>query len=187
MKTEAELIDRILQQGEWRNFAILVDKYEAKVFNYVNYLMNSREDAEEMVQDTFVKAYRSLSQFRGEASFSTWLIRIAHRNCLTHFRKKVPKKVTLDNVVDSTSANLSTSPSQNLNLEDRRNILNRALQQLKPDERSVVTLFYYQELSLQEICDVTELTLSNVKILLHRSRKKLLEILSDMGVKQSTL
>lgn len=186
MKTEAELIDRILK-GEWRNFAILVDKYENKVFNYVNYLMNSPEDAEEMVQDTFVKAYRSLSQFRGEASFSTWLIRIAHRNCLTHFRKKVPTKVSLDSVTNSSAGNMVNSPSKELHLDDRRQVLNRALQQLKPDERSAVTLFYYQELSLQEICDVTELSLSNVKILLHRSRKKLLGILSDMGVKQSTL
>lgn len=186
MKTEAELIDRILN-GEWRNFAILVDKYEAKVFNYVNYLMNSREDAEEMVQDTFVKAYRSLSQFRGDASFSTWLIRIAHRNCLTHFRKKVPQKVSIDNVQVSNLKESNLSPSKHLDLDDRQQVLGRALARLKPDERSVVTLFYYQELSLQEICDVTDLSLSNVKILLHRSRKKLLEILKEMGVKQSTL
>ncbi len=186
MKTEAELIDRILN-GDWRNFAILVDKYEAKVFNYVNYLMNNREDAEEMVQDTFIKAYRSLSQFRGDASFSTWLIRIAHRNCLTHFRKKVPAKVSLDNVTCSSTGNMVNSPTKHLHVDDRQQVLNRALAKLKPDKRSAVTLFYYQELSLQEICDVTDLTLSNVKILLHRSRKKLLEILKEMGVKQSTL
>lgn len=186
MKTEAELIDKILK-GEWRNYAILVDKYEAKVFNYVNYLMNSREDAEEVVQDTFTKAYRSLSQFRGEASFSTWLIRIAHRNCLTHFRKKVPQKVSIENVHDSSVHTSTSSPSKHLDVDDRKMILNQALARLKPDERSTVTLFYYQELSLQEICEVTDLTLSNVKILLHRSRKKLLEILSEMGVKQSTL
>ena len=185
MKTEAELIERILD-GEWRNYAILVDKYEAKVFNYVNYLMNNREDAEEMVQDTFVKAYRSLSQFRGEASFSTWLIRIAHRNCLTHFRKKVPKKVSLDNL-SNRSTGTQDAPTKDLQLDDRQQVLNRALANLKPDERSVVTLFYYQELSLQEICDVTDLTMSNIKILLHRSRKKLLDILNEMGVKQSTL
>ncbi len=185
MKTEAELIERILD-GEWRNYAILVDKYEAKVFNYVNYLMNNREDAEEMVQDTFVKAYRSLSQFRGEASFSTWLIRIAHRNCLTHFRKKVPKKVSLDNL-SNRSTETQDAPTKDLQLDDRQQVLNRALANLKPDERSVVTLFYYQELSLQEICDVTDLTMSNIKILLHRSRKKLLDILNEMGVKQSTL
>ncbi|MEO9485778.1 MAG: RNA polymerase sigma factor [Ekhidna sp.] len=186
MKTETELIDRILK-GEWRNFAILVDKYEAKVFNYVNYLMNNREDAEEMVQDTFIKAYRSLSQFRGEASFSTWLIRIAHRNCLTHFRKKVPMKVSLDSVTDEKAGSNASLPSKHLDVNDRQQVLSRALVKLKPDERSAVTLFYYQELSLQEICDVTDLTLSNVKILLHRSRKKLLDILKEMGVKQSTL
>ncbi|MEP0985426.1 RNA polymerase sigma factor [Ekhidna sp.] len=186
MKTEAELIDRILK-GEWRNYAILVDKYEAKVFNYVNYLMNNREDAEEMVQDTFVKAYRSLSQFRGDAAFSTWLIRIAHRNCLTHFRKKTPINISLDSVTNSSAGNMVNSPTKKLHLDDRQQVLSRALAQLKPDERSAVTLFYYQELSLLEICEVTDLTHSNVKILLHRSRKKLLGILKEMGVKQSTL
>lgn len=184
MKTEAELIERI-QKGEWRNYAILVDKYESKVFNYVNYLMSNREDAEEIVQDTFVNAYRSLSQFRGDASFSTWLIRIAHNNCLTFFRKKRPKKVSLDNV-SNTGAD-DVNPSDELDFDNRQQVLRSALGKLKPDERSAVTLFYYQELSLQEICDVTDFSLSNVKILLHRSRKKLLEILKEMGVKQSTL
>ena len=186
MKTEAELIDRILQ-GEWRNYAILVDKYEAKVFNYVNYLMSNREDAEEMVQDTFIKAYRSLNQFRGDAAFSTWLIRIAHHNCLTHFRKKVPDKVSLDTVANTSFDHMTNAPSQNLDSNDRQKALFQALGKLKPDERATVTLFYYQELSLQEICDVTDLSLSNVKILLHRSRKKLLGILSQMGIKENTL
>lgn len=184
MKTEAELIDRILK-GEWRNYAILVDKYEPKVFNYVHYLMNCREDAEEIVQDTFVKAYRSLNQFRGDAAFSTWLIRIAHNNCLTFFRKKKPEKVTLENIGNKEVDD--PDPSDDPDLDNRQQILQLALMKLKPDERSAVTLFYYQELSLQEICDVTDFSLSNVKILLHRSRKKLLEILKEMGVKQSTL
>lgn len=181
MKTEAELIDRILQ-GEWRNFAILVDKYEAKVFNYVNYLLNDREDAEEIAQDTFVKAYRHLGNFRKEASFSTWLIRIAHRNCLTYFRKNRPVQVSLA-AVDHQMQTTYTASDQ-LDKGDRQQVLGLALGQLKADERSVVTLFYYQELSLQEICKVTDFSLSKVKILLHRSRKKLLEVLKEMGVNQ---
>ncbi|WP_424963306.1 RNA polymerase sigma factor [Ekhidna sp.] len=184
MKTEAELIDRILK-GEWRHYAILVDKYEARVFNYVNYLMGNREDAEEIVQDTFVKAYRFLKEFRGDASFSTWLIRIAHNTCLTFFRKKKPEKVSLDQV-DNRGTD-DPDPSDNLDADNRQYVLKLALAKLKTDERSVVTLFYYQQLSLKEICDITNFSLSNVKILLHRSRKKLLEILKEMGVKQSTL
>lgn len=186
MKTEAQLIERILA-GEWRNFAILVDKYEAKVLSYTNYLMNNREDAEELVQDTFVKAYRSLHQFRGEASFSTWLITIAHRNCLSHFRRKQLSKVSLDSLENERFANLENGPTELLDLDDRKNVLAIALGKLKLDERSTVTLFYYNELSLQEVSEVTGLTLSNVKVLLFRSRKKLLEILNGMGVKEFTL
>lgn len=186
MKTEAELIQRILN-GEWRNFAILVDKYEAKVYSYVNYLMNNREDAEEMVQDTFVKAYRSLNQFRGDAAFSTWLIRIAHYNCLSHFRRKIPMKVSLEGVENDQLLSSEDEPQKHLNLDDRKAILTNALARLKPDERSTVTLFYYNELSLKEVSEVTDLSISNVKILLHRSRKKLLDILKEMGVKENTL
>ena len=183
MQTEAELIERILG-GEWRNFAVLVDKYEGKVYSYVFYLMGNREDTEEIVQDTFVKAYRSLSQFRGEASFSTWLIRIAHFGCLTRFRLKVPNKVAIEEAeLDSEEAEIG----KELDRKDRKEILNRALARLKPDERSVVTLFYFNELSLNEIMEVTQLSLSNVKILLHRSRKKLLKILKQMGIKENTL
>ena len=185
MQTEAELIERILA-GEWRNFAILVDKYEAKVYSYTHYLMGNKEDAEEIVQDTFVKAYRSLSQFRGEAAFSTWLIRIAHFGCLTRFRLKKPNKVSIDEAETSQVAK-EDEPSRKMDLDDRKAILQKALDQLKPDERSVVTLFYYSELPIKEIVEVTDLTESNVKILLHRSRKKLLGILGEMGIKENTL
>lgn len=184
MKTEKELVEKILD-GEWKNFAILVEKYQSKVYSYVYYLMNNREDAEEVVQDTFVKAYRSLHQFRGEASFSTWLIRIAHHNCLTRFRKKIPENVSLDeldHVCDKRS-----DPSDNLDLGDRKRILEFALKGLKPEERSVITLFYYNELSVQEITKVTDLSVSNIKVMLHRSRGKLLQILKEMGVKESIL
>lgn len=185
MKTEAELIERI-QAGEWRNYAILVDKYEAKVFNYVSYLLRNQEDAEEIVQDTFVKAFRSLHQFRGDASFSTWVIRIAHRNCLTFFRKKTPQKVSLDQVHGGKAIE-GDSPTKYLDMNDRSAILKKALDQLKPEERSIVTLFYYNDHSIQEIVQVTDQSESNVKVILHRSRKKLLKILSEMGIKESTL
>lgn len=181
MKTEAELIQRILD-GEWRNFAILVDKYEEKVFGYVNYLMGNKEDAEEIVQDSFVKAYHALDKFRGDASFSIWVMRIAHYGALTRLRLKAPQKVSLEKADAFYDV-----PSDELDQQDRSAILAQALRHLKEDERSVVTLFYFNESSLKEVCDVTGLTLSNVKILLHRSRKKLLEILRRMGVKESTL
>jgi len=183
MQTEAELIKRILD-GEWRNFAVLVDKYEAKVYSYVFYLMDNSEDTEEIVQDTFVKAYRSLHQFRGDASFVTWLTRIAHFGCLSRFRLKTPKKVAIEHASMKIE---EPEAGRNLDRKDRKEILTKALARLKPDERSVVTLFYYNECSLKEITEITGLTQSNVKILLHRSRKKLLNILRHLGVKENTL
>ena len=185
MKTESELIERVLD-GEWRNYAILVDKYEQRVFNYVQYLVGNREDAEELTQDTFTKAYHSLAQFRGEAAFSTWLLRIAHFKCLTKFRKKTYPHVAIDSA-HGYESDETENPSVVMQASDKSNILNRALGQLKSDERSVITLFYYQELSIKEIIDVTQLSESNVKIHLHRGRKRLFEILSRMGIKEFTL
>ncbi len=185
MKTESELIERILA-GEWRTYAILVDKYEKKVFNYANYLMGSREDAEELTQDTFTKAYQSLGQFRGEAAFSTWLMRIAHFKCLTELRKKKYSHIDLDKAHDLEAAP-SGDPSSDLQYDDKSRVLKNALDQLKEDERSVITLFYYQDLAIKDIVDVTQLSESNVKIHLHRGRKKLFELLSKMGIKEFTL
>lgn len=185
MKTESELIERVLD-GEWRNYAILVDKYERKVFNYVNYLTGNREDAEELTQDTFTKAYQSLAQFRGEAAFSTWLLRIAHFKCLTKFRKKTYSHIDINAAYGlETDGNLD--PSASMQLSDKSKVLHQALSRLSEDERAVITLFYYQELSIKEIVDVTQLTESNVKIHLHRGRKKLFDILSKMGINEFTL
>lgn len=183
MKSDAELIEKTLA-GEWRNYALLVDRYERKVFNYTNYIMKVQEDAEEVTQDVFVKAYRSLHTFRAEALFSTWLLKIAYYECLTRLRKKSPSKVTIE---EHQSEELSEPPSQSLDIEDRSEILKHALSQLKEEERSVITLFYYNELSIQETVMASGLTESNVKILLHRGRKKLLKILSGMGVKEAIL
>ena len=104
MKTESELIERVLD-GEWRIYAILVDKYEQKVLHYVLYLVGNRVDAEELTQDTFTKAYHSLAQFRGEAAFSTWLLRIAHFKCLTKFRKKSYPRVDIESAYSSGGIN----------------------------------------------------------------------------------
>jgi len=185
MKTETELIERILG-GEWRTYAILVEKYEKKVFNYANYLLGNHEDAEEMTQDTFVKAYQSLSHFRGEAAFSTWLMRITHFKCLTRLRKKRYLYHDLEATADITISNLE-DPSAELQLSDKSRILNAALTRLKENERAVITLFYYQELPIKDIMEVTRLSESNIKIHLHRGRKKLFDILSRMGVKEFSL
>ena len=185
MKTESELIERVLA-GEWRNFAILVDKYEKKVFNYVNYLMGNREEAEELTQDTFTKAYQSLAQFRGEAAFSTWLLRIAHFKCLTKFRKKSYPHVDIESAYGLESGS-HIDPSAAIQSSDKSRFLQVALDKLSQDERSVITLFYYQDLSIKEIIEVTQLKESNVKIHLHRGRKKLFEILTKMGIKEFTL
>ncbi len=182
MKSDAELIKKTLE-GEWRNYAVLVRKYESKIYSYVYFMVKNREDAEEITQDTFTKAYRALHSYRAEAKFSTWLLRIAHFECLTLFRRKVPTRVSIENLLQ-TEGNSENDPSRNLYLADRNSVLATALSKLKPDERSVITMFYYNELSIQETTKATNLSESNVKILLHRSRKKLLKILKGMGIKE---
>ncbi len=182
--SDDHLIEKI-RKGSWRNYAVLIDKYNTRVFNYVLFIVRNREDAEEITQDTFVKAFRSLEQFKGESKFSTWLLRIAHNTSLTVMRKSRPVKVEL---AESELKSLNGNEQVIAGLEQShlRSVLDEAMGKLKTAEKTVVTLFYLNECSVQEIAQITGLGASNVKVLLHRSRKKLLSILQKMGIEEWT-
>ncbi|MEQ8882003.1 MAG: RNA polymerase sigma factor [Cyclobacteriaceae bacterium] len=183
---ENDLIEEILK-GNSHAFAELVDKYEVQVFNFAMYILKNREEAEETTQDTFVNAYRSLKTFRHEAKFSTWLLRIAYNNSYTRLRKR---KLTLVDV-DAKGVHQSIPGANNIgeetDLQDVRTLLNLALEALTEDEKTLVTLYYYNEQSVKEICKITGKNLSNVKVVLHRSRQKMLKKLNEVGIKEWTI
>jgi RNA polymerase sigma-70 factor (ECF subfamily) len=175
MKFENDIF--YLQQiiaGNARAYTFLVDKHKDMVFSIALKILHNREDAEEVAQDAFVKAYQSLSGFKNEAKFSTWLYRIVYNSAISKVRKK---KLELSPLDDSTINNYSddTMDSNFFLVEepDQFELLQKALQSLPEDENVIVSLFYQNDNSIEDISAITGLTVANVKVKLHRIRKKL--------------
>jgi len=174
--TDTEIISRVLL-GEQAIFAQLVERYRNYVFTLVLRFTNSREDAEEIAQDVFVKAYRSLADFRGESRFSTWLFTIVRTTCISFLRKKKLDIASIDN--ERTLLQLENRESafaaNTIEQKSRHAMVNQAIQLLSPDDAQVITLFYKGEQSLEEIGKVMSLDPNTVKVKLHRARHRLKE------------
>jgi RNA polymerase sigma-70 factor (ECF subfamily) len=167
------LINRVLD-GDIRNYALLIDRHKDLAFTLAYRLLNNREDAEEVVQDAFLKAYRSLSRFRGEAKFSTWLFRIVYNAAVSKKRLKKTGMQSLDEQPAMQDIFTGSSLEEDAD-EEKKLLLERALMQLSEEERALISLFYLNESSIDEIHGITGLTKSNIKVKLFRARKKLQE------------
>jgi RNA polymerase sigma-70 factor (ECF subfamily) len=137
----------------------------------------NREDAEEISQDCFVKAYRSLSDFRGDSKFSTWLYTIVTTTCLTFLRKKKLEVHSLDNEKVFEAADSLDSGMRANQIEQKSKVamVNQAIALLSPDDANIITLFYKGEQSLEEIAQILDLETNTVKVRLHRARQRLKE------------
>lgn len=172
--TDETLIQQALG-GRQAAYAALVARYERYVFTLVMRLVKNREDAHEVAQDAFLRAFRYLPDFRGEARFSTWLYKIVYSTALNFLRKQNPDILSLDDdsrplvMADQGTPDVSYA----LELEDRNAALQQAIAQLSSDDAAIITLFYLYEHSLDEICQITGLTLTNAKTKLCRARQRL--------------
>jgi len=173
-------IDRILD-GDQGAYALLVNKYKDRVFSLVVGIVRNREVAEELAQDVFVKAYTSLKKFRKEASFSSWLYRIAYNTAISETRKKKPQMQTYEDYLDKTAFLQVDENSLAETNEAKQQLLERALEELPPEEKLILMLYYFEEKSVEEISQTSGLSQSNVKVKLHRMRNKLKEIMERMG------
>lgn len=175
-KTDEEIIDRILK-GDKSAFASLVERYQNYVFTLVLRFTDNREDAEEIAQDVFVKAYRSLADFRGDSKFSTWLFTIARTTCLSFLRKKKLDTISLDN--ERAGVQLETRESafhaNQIEQKSRHAILNKAISMLSADDAQVLNLFYKGDQTLEEIGKIMGMEPNTVKVKLHRARQRLKE------------
>jgi RNA polymerase sigma factor (sigma-70 family) len=171
---EEEIIKRVLK-GDQSAFAQLVERYQNYVFTLVLRFTENREDAEEIAQDVFVKAYRSLADFRGDAKFSTWLFAITRTSCLSFLRKKKLDTRSLDN--ERTGLQLENRESDfSANLVEQKSrhaLLNKAIAMLSPDDAQVLNLFYKGDQTLEEIGKIMRLDPNTVKVKLHRARHRL--------------
>jgi RNA polymerase sigma factor (sigma-70 family) len=175
--TDTEVIARVLQ-GEQSLYALLVERYRNYVFTLVLRFTGNREDAEEIAQDIFVKAYRSLADFRGASKFSTWLYTIVNNTCISFLRKKKIATVSIDGT--NTPIQLENYGAEGfranpLEQKSKHLLVNEAIGLLSVDDRQVISLFYKGEQSLDEIGRIMGLEPNTVKVKLHRARTRLKE------------
>ena len=172
-------IEKILK-GDVNAFSFLVDNYKNMVFSLAFKMTKSREEAEEVSQDTFIKAYKNLSKFKGDSKFSTWLYRIAYHTSLDAIKKNKNITNTFDiNEVTFNQIKAVEHILEGIERKERAELMEVCLQKMADEERSIIWMFYYDELSLKEIIEVTGLQEANIKVKLHRARKKLLTIVKE--------
>jgi len=171
-----EIISRVLR-GETQLYAELVKRYQSFVFTIILRYTKSREDAEEISQDVFVKAYRSLADFRGDSKFSTWLYTIVNTTCITFLRKKKLDTQSLDNekVFEVADSQDSGFRANQVEQKSKLRMVNEAIQLLSPDDAKLITLFYKGEQSLEEIGNIMGIDPNTAKVKLHRARTRLKE------------
>jgi RNA polymerase sigma-70 factor (ECF subfamily) len=163
--------------GDHQAYAGLVTRYQNYVFTLAFRFVKNREDAEELSQDIFVKAYKALRDFKGNSKFSTWLYMIVNNTCITFLRKKKLQVHSLDQdgvfeVADSVDSGLRANMVET---KSRVNMVNQAINLLSPDDAEVITLFYKSEQSLDEIAQILGIEQNTAKVRLHRARTRLKE------------
>ena len=172
--------------GDVGAFEDLVKRYDRNVFRIAQHITQNREDAEDVVQDAFLKAYSNLAQFQGQSKFYTWLVRIAVNEALMKLRKRRPERmVSLDEDVKTEEdsvprevADWSPNPEQQYNQAELKEILSKTIQGLPPSFRTVFVLRDVEGLSTEETSDALELSIPAVKSRLLRARLQLRERLN---------
>ena len=184
---EVQIVQRVLQ-GDVNAFEKLVLEYEKSVYAITQRMTGNAEDAADMTQETFIKAYNSLSSFRGDSKFSVWLYRIATNVCLDFLRSRSRKPTVSLSVEDDDGeeveldiADESQSPERLLERGLTRDAVRRGLNALSPEYRQILLLREIQGLSYEEIADVLTLEVGTVKSRIFRARKRLCAFLLADG------
>jgi RNA polymerase sigma factor (sigma-70 family) len=175
-----EIISLVLK-GDQQAFAGLVSRYQGFVFTLALRFTSNREDAEELAQDVFVKAYRYLADFRGDSKFSTWLYTITNNACITFLRKKklVVHSMDDERVFEAADNIDSGYRSNKVEQKAKAAMVNKAVSLLGPEDAEIITLFYNAEQSIEEISRILGVEPNAAKVRLHRARKRLKEKLES--------
>ena len=166
--------------GKIEQFEHILNRYGGQVFNLIAHIVPCKEDAEELTQDVFIKVFRQLSSFKEESSFSTWIYRIATNTAISAARKRKHDTLHLDDAVYKESPDEIIDETLDNSSEEQLQRLYRAIEMLSADERALITLYYMNEKPVAEVASILGLTVSNVKIKLLRTRKKLYLIMNDL-------
>ncbi len=184
---DAQLVERVVA-GDGEAFRQLVERYQRPVFGLLLRMVRAPALAEDLAQETLIKAYRAIATFDRSRQFSSWLFKIAHNTAIDHLRKNRPPTVPLETTEGDRMDPLallaepeSRSPEARARGRDLAEALQEALMTLRPDYREAVLLRFQQGLPYDEIADILDLPLGTVKTHLHRARKQMAAALREAG------
>jgi RNA polymerase sigma-70 factor (ECF subfamily) len=172
---DAELVGRA-QRGDLAAFEQLVERHRDVVFRVAARVVGP-EDAEDVSQDAFLRAFHRLDRFRGEGNFRSWLLQIAHNAALTAIGRRHPEPIEEIEQLDSEPQEGERSPASRLESSERRTRLESKIRLLRPEHRAVLVLRDVEGLSYEEVGRVTEMPIGSVKGRLHRARDELIDLL----------
>jgi RNA polymerase sigma factor (sigma-70 family) len=174
--SDQEIIDSV-RKGNDSDYSIIVNRYKNKAFSMLKRMLKNDFDAEEVLQDCFLKAYNSLNAFKGEAKFSTWFYRIVYNTALTRLSSQ--KRITeseMTSVEDHFNLE-SEYRADEIEKKDINQLVRDTISKLPERYSAIITMFYLSEMSIEEISEVTGMSISNVKVMLHRSRNSLRDLI----------
>lgn len=191
LKREMDILEsdryyiNLILSGNREAFSAIIERYQDNVYNLALKICGNREDAEEIAQDSFIKVFRSLRSFKGKSSFGTWLYRIVYNTSITFVRKNKLDILRLEDFpVDSVDFMRDSATDEEAEREYMKILLCYALQRLEHEDRAIITMHYYQDLSHTEISSVTGISRSSIKVRLFRARRKMQQIIEKNMVKE---
>ena len=184
--TDAEIIESV-KKGNSADYSILIDRYKSKSFSMLKRMLKNDFDAEEVLMDCFMKVYSNLSTFKYESKFSTWFYRIVYNTALTKLSSTKRKIENEMSSVDDLHYLESNFNADDLIKDDLSVMVKKIVNELPPKNAAVITMFYLEEMSGEEISEVLQISISNVKVILHCSRNLLREIIEKRKLFQEVL
>ncbi|MBN1927499.1 MAG: RNA polymerase sigma factor [Prolixibacteraceae bacterium] len=181
MTDDSVYIQNVLK-GDKAAYSYLVDKYADMVYSLAFKLIRNEADAEDLAQDVFIEVYKSLSKFRGKSKFSTWVYRITYNRAISFLRKNRPEFSSQDEVFLENKGGSEVQFDLLNETDDPEKVLQNAIKKLADDEQMMLALHYFENQSIDEISKIMGISVSNVKIKMFRSRKKLKEIMQQANV-----
>jgi RNA polymerase sigma-70 factor (ECF subfamily) len=178
--TDIEIIESV-KKGNHGDYAILIDKYKNKAFSLLIRMLKNEMESEEVLQDCFLKAFKSLDNFRQDSKFSTWFYRIVYNTALTRLSAKKRKIETEMSSIDDHLDLKSEYDFREAEQKDTSAFIRKFIEQLPPKYSSVISMYYLDNMSCDEISDVMETSVANIKVMLYRSRS----VLKDLFVKNN--
>lgn len=171
---------KAIQDGDSQEFSKLVETYKNLVFTVAIRMLKNTEEAEEVAQDTFIKVFKSIKNFKGDSKFSTWIYRITYNTCLDKLKKtkKAQMISSLDTITNMEVVDLNTV-LDDIEREERSKLLKKCMEMLSPSDCALLSFFYFEEKNLNELSKILNLTENTVKVRLFRARGRLASIVKE--------